>query len=319
MLWLVLVLLFMVIWGLTDIFYKKGSPREDALSCYKFMVWQGIIMGILMLVLLPMSESGMGLLTWVFGNVLYILVPLTYPIAVMVGLNGKRYLDISVASPLENIDGAIAPILMLIFFLATGTIKNIGDLASGLDILGIILVVISVMLIGKIEQKLADADHTILADGKKKRIGALALLFPFVYSFFDAICTAASGIVLYDEGTFAMGEVDFLIVESAAFVLIGAFSYFYLWYKMKQPYNPFRKEESLKCTGGLMELLGNVCYTYAVAINPVLVTPITSSYCIVTIFAARILLKEKLQNKQYICLGILVVGILILAISEGRK
>ncbi|MGN0413136.1 MAG: EamA family transporter, partial [Lachnospiraceae bacterium] len=91
------------------------------------------------------------------------------------------------------------------------------------------------------------------------------------------------------------------------------------WYKMKHPYNPFRKEESLKCAGGLMELLGNVCYTYAVAINPVLVTPITSSYCIVTIFAARILLKEKLQKKQYICLAILAAGILILAISEGRK
>lgn len=319
MLWLILSVLCMFGWGLTDILYKKGSPREDTLSCYKFMVWLGIIMGTVAIVLFPMSESGTHLPARVCENIMYILVPLSYPIAVMVGLNGKRYLEISVASPLENIDGAIAPILMVAFFLITGTIDSIGDMASVLDILGIVLVLISVVLIGGIEQKLADTNNPILPDGKKKRIGAAALLFPFIYSFFDAICTSASGIVLYDEGTVAVGEIDFLVVESCAFVLIGLFSFFYLWYKQGKPYHPFRKEESLKFAGGMLELFGNVCYTYAVAINPVLVTPITSSYCIVTILGARILLKEKLQKRQYLCIAMLAAGILILAISEGRK
>ena len=319
MLWLILSVLCMFGWGLTDILYKKGSPREDPLSCYKFMVWLGIIMGTVAIVLFPTSESGVQLLARVCENVMYILVPLTYPIAVMVGLNGKRYLDISVASPLENIDGAIAPILMLGFFLITGTIDSVGDMVSLLDILGIVLVLISVVLIGKIEQTLANTDNSLLPNGKKKRIGAAALLFPCVYSFFDAICTAASGIVLYDGGTVAIGETDFLVVEGFAFLLIGLFSFFYLWYKQGRPYNPFRKEESLKCAGGMLELFGNVCYTYAVAVNPVLVTPITSSYCIVTIFGARILLKERLQKKQYLCLAMLAVGILILAISEAGK
>lgn len=319
MLWLILSVVCMFSWGLTDILYKKGSPREDTLSCYKFMVWQGMIMGTLAIVLFPMSESGFHLLDRVRENAVYILVPLSYPIAVTVGLNGKRYLDISVASPLENIDGAIAPILMLGFFLITGTIDSVGQMASALDILGILLVLISVILIGRIEQQLADGDNPILSDGKKKRIGAAALVFPFIYSFFDAIGTAASGIVLYDGGSFAMEEIDLLVVESSAFALIGLCCFFYLWYKLGKPYNPFRKEESLKCAGGLLELFGNVCYTYAVAINPVLVAPITSSYCVVTVLGARILLKEKLQKKQYLCLAMLAAGILILAISEGEK
>ena len=319
MLWLIFALLCMTSWGLTDILYKKGSPREDELSCYKFMVWQGMIMGILAIVLFPMSESGAHLPALLFGNIFYILIPLTYPIAVMVGLNGKRYLDISVASPLENVDGAIAPIFMLVFFLMTGTIKSIRSMVSGLDFLGILLVIVSVVLIGKVEQKLAESDKTVLADGKKKRIGAGALIFPLIYSIFDAICTSASGIVLYDEGNIAMGETDFLIVESLAFVVIGLGSYIYLWAKMKHPYHPFKKTESVRCTSGIMELFGNVCYTYAVAANPVLATPITSAYCIVTIIAARILLKEKLQKKQYACLAILIAGILLLGISEGMK
>ena len=46
----------------------------------------------------------------------------------------------------------------------------------------------------KVEQKLAESDKTVLADGKKKRIGAGALIFPLIYSIFDAICTSASGI-----------------------------------------------------------------------------------------------------------------------------
>lgn len=319
MLWLILALLCMISWGLTDILYKKGSPREDELSCYKFMVWQGIIMGILAIVLFPMSESGANLPALLFENVMYIMIPLTYPIAVMVGLNGKRYLDISVASPLENVDGAIAPVIMMTFFLMTGTVKSIQSMVSVLDFFGIALVIISVVLIGRIEQKMAETDKTVLADGKKRKIGAGALIFPLIYSIVDAVCTSASGIVLYTEGNIAMGEVDFLIVESLAFVIIGLFSFIYLWYKLKRPYNPFRKEESLKCASGLMELFGNVCYTYAVADNPVLATPITSSYCIVTIFAARILLKEKLQKRQYVCLAVLAAGILLLGISEGMK
>lgn len=57
--------------------------------------------------------------------------------------------------PLENVDGAIAPIIMLVFFLMTGTIKSIRSMVSGLDFLGILLVIASVILIGRIEQKLA--------------------------------------------------------------------------------------------------------------------------------------------------------------------
>ena len=56
-----------------------------------------------------------------------------------------------------------------------------------------------------------------------------------------------------------------------------------------------------------------------IAENPVLATPVTSAYCLVTIIAARIMLKEKLQKKQYACLAVLVAGILILGISEGIK
>ncbi len=317
MMWLVLSVICMLSWGLTDILYKKGSRRDDPLSCFKFMVWLGIIMGLMIFVLLPDSESGPHFFEMVLDHILLMPIPLAYPIAVMAGLNGKRYLDISVASPLENIDGAIAPIVMLVFFLATGTIKSIQSMVTPLDLIGVLLVLSSVVLIGRIEQQLSNADTTLASDGRKNKTGASALIFPFIYSFFDAIATAASGILLYEGGKQSMGEVDFLIIEAIAFVIIGTFSWLYIWYKTKKPYNPFRRTEAVRCGGSFLELLGNICFTYAIVVNPVLVTPITSSYCIVTIFAARILLKEKLLKKQYACLAVLIAGIVLLGISEG--
>ena len=71
---LILAIACMVIWGLTDIFDKKGSPREDPLACYKFMVWQGIISSILVIALAPMSETGILLPAQLRKNAVYILI-----------------------------------------------------------------------------------------------------------------------------------------------------------------------------------------------------------------------------------------------------
>lgn len=316
---LILAIACMVIWGLTDIFDKKGSPREDPLACYKFMVWQGIISSILVIALAPMSETGILLPAQLRKNAVYILISMAYPISIMFGLNGMRYLDASIASPLENIDGMIAPIFMLIYFLATGTIESIGSVLSVWNFIGVALVITGVILIGKVEQELADQDTTVLADGKKKRIGAKALIFPLAYSIFDAAFTVSGGVILYSEGSVAMGEMDYTILYNLAFAVSGLFSYLYIWVKTKHPYHPFRKTETPKLFSGIMDPLGGVCYTYALAANPVLFAPITSSYCVVTIFASHILLKEKLQKKQYTCLGILVAGIVILAVSSGEN
>ncbi len=314
-----MAVLCLVIWGLTDIFDKKGSPREDKFSCFKFMVWQGIISVILIMVLTPMSESGIFLPSQLGKNAVYLLLSMAYPISIMAGLNGMRYLDASIASPLENIDGIVAPVFMLAFFLVTGTVESIGSMFSWLDILGVALVVSSVILIGRKEQELAEKDNIVMADGKKRRIGAKALIFPILYSVFDAIYTVTSGVFLYSEGSIAMGEIDFMILYNLAFVVAGVYSFFYILAKMKRPYNPFRKSETVKCISGIMDPLGSVCYTYALAANPVLFTPITSSYCIVTIIAAHILLRERLQKRQYVCLAFLVAGIVILAFSSGRN
>ena len=67
---------------------------------------------------------------------------------------------------------------------------------------------------------------------------------------------------------------------------------------------------------GRFDGYGNVFYTMAAAANPLLTPTVTTGYCVLTILGARLFLKEKLTGKQYLCLGLVLAGILLSAVSE---
>ena len=127
------------------------------------------------------------------------------------------------------------------------------------------------------------------------------------------------GIILNDDGGETMGEIDFLIIEGLMFFIMGAGAWVYLLLRKKTLYNPFGKGEMVKCAAALTENAGNIVFTFAIARNPILTPPVTTSYFIFTMIGARIFLKEKMSKKQYICLFILSVGIILLGISEIVK
>jgi drug/metabolite transporter (DMT)-like permease len=126
----------------------------------------------------------------------------------------------------------------------------------------------------------------------------------------------ATGIMVSGETEFSIPDIDYIFFESLAFFVFSVFMWLYMLIAKKHVYNPFRKTE-LYCFGAATcETLGTVAFTLAVAISPILTAPITSSYCLVTIILARILLKERLTKKQYLSLAFLVAGIATLGISE---
>ncbi|MBR4770019.1 MAG: hypothetical protein IK090_03715 [Clostridia bacterium] len=51
--------------------------------------------------------------------------------------------------------------------------------------------------------------------------------------------------------------------------------------------------------------------------KPVVAAPMVASYCIVSLLLGRLILKEKLKVAQYACVAAVVVGIVLLWISEG--
>jgi drug/metabolite transporter (DMT)-like permease len=250
------------------------------------------------------------------GDVLY-LIPLCliYAIAWIFGLMGNKHLGASVVSTIENIEGALMVIIIYYYFLLTGYIHPSYNMGV-IDVIATVVIVIGIVLIGREEQALMKQEINLSEDKKKHRFGALALLFPIFYNLADAVSMVATGIMVSGETEFSIPDMDYIFFESLAFSLFAIFVWLYLLIAKKYVYNPFKKTE-LYCFGAATcESLGTIAFTFAVAISPILTAPITSSYCLVTIVLARILLKERLTKKQYLSLAFLVAGITLLGISE---
>ena len=248
------------------------------------------------------------------------LIPLCvfYVIAMFFGLLGTKHLDISVVSPLENIDGAIAAIMLYLFFLFTGS-DHVIDKVGFVDLIGTAAIVVGVVLLGIQEHKLSKQETNLEQNKKKHRLGAVALIFPIIYNLVDAVSMVAMGITVSEETEVSIPDIDFFIFESLGFVVASVFVWLYMLIAKKYMYNPFSKTERSRCGAAVGETLGTIAFTFAVGLNPILTAPITSSYCIVTIVLARVLLKERLTKKQHLSLAFLVIGIALLGVSEVFK
>lgn len=318
MIWIILVLACIACWSISDLCYKKGSDYEDRLSHLKFLVWLGIIMGITSFLLFPWSESGLPFGALVLKYVDYAPFALAYVLALMCGIIGARYLDISVASPLENIDGAVAAAVLLVYFAVTGTVSNHAGQFTWLDPFGFIFIVVGTILLGIQEQRRSKAEEANVGKNQHK-LGAVAFIFPFIYTLFDAASMVFEGAILQADNGEMMGEIDFIILEGFTFFAVGVVAWIWLLFVQKTVYLPFRRGELVKCGAAVTESVGNTLFAFAIAINPVLTPPVTTTYFIFTILGAKLFLKEKMSRQQYLCLFILSVGIILLGISEILK
>ena len=251
----------------------------------------------------------------VADNLYLIPLCLFYVIALFFGLLGTKHLEASVVSPLENIDGAIAAIILYIFFLFTDS-THLTDKIGVVDVIGTVAIVAGVVLLGIQEQKLSKQEINLEEDKKKHRLGALALLFPIAYNLADAASMVATGIAVSGEAEAEIPEIDYFFFECFGFFVIGIFVYLYMLFAKKHVYNPFKKTELTRLGAATCETLGTLAFTIAVGISPILTAPITSSYCFVTIILARIFLKERLTKKQYLSVAFVITGIALLGISE---
>ena len=315
MTWLLLTLSCVILWGITDILLKKSLDYSDSLSQYKTFVWIGIVMAPAGVIMAICSDTLLDSIMMVKDNLYLIPLCVFYAIALFFGLLGAKHLDASVVSPLENIDGAMAAIILYFFFLFTGR-SHITDKIGLVQLVGTVAIVVGVVLLGIQEQSLSKQETHLSENKKRHRLGALALIFPIVYNLVDAVSMVAVGITVSEETDVAIPDIDFFIFESLGFVVVAICVWFYMLIIKKYKYNPFKKEELVRCGAATGETFGTMAFTFAVGISPILTAPITSSYCFVTIVLARIFLKERLTKKQYLSLAFLVVGIALLGVSE---
>ena len=314
MAWILLTLACIVLWGTTDILLKKSLDYSDSLSQYKTFIWIGLVAALSGAVAAFVSDTLPDSIKMVADNLYLIPLCMFYVIALFFGLLGAKHLEASVVSPLENIDGAIAAIILYVFFLFTDS-THLTEKIGVVDVAGTVAIVVGVVLLGIQEQKLSRQGAS-LDENKKHRLGALALIFPIVYNLVDAASMVAMGVTVSGETEVGLPDIDFFFFECVGFTVGAVFVWLYLLAAKKYIYNPFKKTELTRCGAGLGDTLGTMAFTFAMGINPILTAPVTSSYCLVTIVLARIFLKERLTKKQYLSLAFLVVGIALLGVSE---
>ena len=295
-----------LLWGIAELFYKKGALPNEKYSHLKICVWVGVVMGLHAIFTLLTQNINYNPI----NIIRYLPVSLFYIISMAFSYFGMRFLEESISDPIENTAGVICVILFAVFM---------GDDFHWLTWLAVGVIAVGVVGVGYLE------NHGETTRKKKlgKTLAIVAFCMPFLYALLDAF------------GTF-LDDAFFLIEDVASSPLVGvtednieavantsyeltfalfALGIFIFLKSKKVKFGPIPQHKD-KILAAIFETAGQFTYVYALGGVDAVAAPILSSVCVVSLLLSRIILKEKLSWKTYLFITIVIIGILLLAISE---
>ncbi len=286
-------------WGTADLFYKIGNRQAGDYNHLKTGICVGLIMGIHATVYMLVKRIDFN----VIEIIRYLPVSLLYIISMVIGYKGLKYLELSIASPIQNCSGVATAILLLIFFKETLQLPAY---------IAFLLILVGIILLGVIESKEEKDNRVTLKNSlTKKKIVLLTLIFPIAYCILDGLGTFLDAIYL--DKMQLISEDNALIAYEYTFLIYGIITYIYL---KKKKVKMAIQSEKPKIIAAILETIGQFFYVYAMSANSVITAPIVGSYCILSLLWSRIFLKEKLSKKHYLAISLVVVGIIILGILD---
>lgn len=289
--WLLMALLTLFLWGIADLFYKKGNSEKDKYSHLKTGMLVGFVMGLHAIIYMIVK----GITLDFIALLKYLPVSLCYIISMVVGYKGLKYINLSVSSPIQNSSGIITSILLCIIFKVSLSIY---------EIIGLLIMAIGVWILSYIENK----------ENKKivlKKIGLTAIIFPIMYLIIDGAGTFLDAVYL--DHLELISEDMALIAYEFTFLIYGIITFIYL--KIKKEKISLFKEKN-KLMAAIFETAGQFTYVFAISSHSVITAPIVACYSAFSIILSRVFLKEKLNKWQYIALILIFTGIIVLSIIE---
>ncbi|BFH66076.1 hypothetical protein J27TS7_09220 [Paenibacillus dendritiformis] len=299
--WFLFAVVTALAWGGADLFYKKGSDPHDRFSHIKIVIMVGLVMGMHATAYLFIQ----GLHFDPIDLVRYLPVSALYILSMTIGYIGLRYMELSIASPVQNSSGAVTAILLFIFFTHELSI---------LEVLGITMItagVIGIAILEKRAEREALQNSAILID-QKYQIGFMAITFPILYCIIDGLGTFADGIYL-DELSLISEDAALLAYEYTFFIC-AVLAFTYLRFIKKQPFRLF--QERVKGYAALFETTGQFFYVFAMSSNAIIAAPLIASYSIFSVILSRIFLQERLNKKQYAIIVLVIAGIALLGLAD---
>ena len=302
--WLFFSIATAVLWGTAELFYKKGALPTEKYSHLKICVCVGAVMGahaIFTLLTKDIHYNPANLL-------IYLPVSLLYIISMAFSYFGMRFLEESISDPIENTSGAICSLLCVIL---------LKESLSPLSIIAILVIVIGVLGVGFLENN----GDTPRKKNLGKKLAIIAFCMPFVYALLDAFGSFVDIFYLDDFATTPLIGVTEDTIEDVAntsyeltFALFALVLFIFMKAK-KVKFGPIPQQKD-KILAAVFETAGQFTYVYALSGNGAIAAPIISSVCIVSLLLSRVFLKEKLSWKTYTFIAVVIIGILLLAISE---
>ncbi len=303
--WFIFALLTAILWGVAELFYKKGAQPQEKYSHLKICVCVGVVMGIHAIFTLLTQDIGYNPV----NLIKYLPVSMLYIVSMAFSYFGMRFIEESISDPIENTSGAMCSLLCVIF------LKETLSLPAAI---AIILMVIGVLGVGFLENRGDTVRKRVL--GKKMAI--IAFCMPFVYAILDAVGTFADAFYLDDFKKTPLIGVTEETLEAVAntsyeltFAIVALILFIFMKIKKVQ-FGSIPKQKD-KFLAAIFETAGQFTYVYALSGNGAIAAPILSSGCIVALILSRIFLKEKLTPMKYMFISIVILGVLMLAVVEG--
>ena len=99
--WMMYAILTFFLWGIADLFYKKGNKENDKYSHIKTGIMVGLVMGIHAFIYMIINNITLDIVSLLK----YLPVSLCYIISMIIGYKGLKYINLSVSSPIQNSSG----------------------------------------------------------------------------------------------------------------------------------------------------------------------------------------------------------------------
>ena len=304
--WLFFSIATALLWGIAELFYKKGARPDEKYAHLKICVWVGVVMGAHAIFTLLTQD-----ISYNPANIIhYLPVSLFYIFSMAFSYFGMRFIEESISDPIENTAGVICVLLFAIFM---------QDTFHWLTWVAIAVIAIGVVGVGYLENRGETPRKKILG----KKLAIIAFCMPFVYALLDAFGTFLDDafFLIEDVANSPLVDVTEDTIEAVAntsyeltFALFALILFIFMKTK-KVKFGPVSQNKD-KVLAAVFETAGQFTYVYALGGVDAVAAPILSSACVVSLLLSRIFLNEKLSWKTYVFITVVIIGILLLAISE---
>lgn len=302
--WFVFTIATTLIWGLAELFYKKGARPDEKYAHLKITICVGFVMGAHAIFTILTGDIG-----YDFANLIrYLPVSLCYIVSMALSFFGMRFIEESISDPIENTSGAICALLCVLI---------LKDSIQAVSVIAILVIVAGILGVGFLER----SGETDRRKKLGKKMAAVAFAMPFCYALLDALGSFLDITYLEMETTRLVGITEETIEDVAntsyelTFFIIAVILLIFIKSQGVRFELPTQHNKML---AAVCETAGQFTYVYAMSGNGAIAAPIISSGCIVSLLLARIFLKEKLTGLQYVFIFLVIAGIVMLAVIEGE-